>query len=287
MDATSGDRKDHWDGLVAKYEVQTRGVRGWLSPTDIRLFLHLSRLQRWMGIVGDILEIGVFEGKSAILLGFCRSDDEQLVVCDLFEDVADVGDRLAQSRAYKGLTMERFLRNFQRCHDRAPEVHACPSAALSERGLERSFRVVHIDGGHTYDQVRSDATFARSVLERGGIVVFDDYVTPHTPGVAAVVWEDVASHRLVPLALSNHKFYGTWDVGDSAPRAVDLLDAVQGDPQLQNVEWQSILGFNVLRFDVDPMTRRPWSRRLLRAFAPPVLGDLARTLRSRTNAGRT
>ena len=44
----------------------------------------------------------------------------------------------------------------------------------------------------------------------GGVVVFDDIITAHTPGVTAAVWQGATSDGLVPLC-QTWKLYGTWD----------------------------------------------------------------------------
>src|SRR6476620_129325 len=49
------------------------------------LFGVLLAHQRDAGIRGDLLKIGVYRGKSAILLGYALRPDEELVACDLFE----------------------------------------------------------------------------------------------------------------------------------------------------------------------------------------------------------
>jgi hypothetical protein len=185
-------------------------VPGWFALTDAVLFDAVDAAQRDAGITGDILEIGCYQGASAILLGYMRRGAERVVVCDIF-DGATHGpeDEDERHRFYQDLSRASFESNYLRFHDELPEVVAGPSAALAERGLAKTFRFIHIDGSHAYDAVRSDLLLSRGLLVEGGVVVFDDIVSRHTPGVTAAVWEGVLVGELVPL-LQSKKLYGTW-----------------------------------------------------------------------------
>lgn len=59
-------------------------IPGWLDKFDARLFLSVQETQREAAITGDVLEIGVYLGRSAALLGYFVRPDERFVACDLF-----------------------------------------------------------------------------------------------------------------------------------------------------------------------------------------------------------
>ena len=69
---------------------------------------------------------------------------------------------------------------------------------------------MHVDASRLYEHVAGDVEAARILLGANGIVVFDDYRSVHTPGVAAVVWEAVLNKGLNPICVSESKLYGTW-----------------------------------------------------------------------------
>ena len=186
-------------------------IPGWFSRADAELFDAIDIAQRSAGIVGDILEIGCYQGASAILLGYMRRPDERLVICDLFQsDTASLDQYHQQRDAYGDLSRESFESNFLKFHKTLPEIFAQPSTTLRDLDLKRTFRFIHVDGSHDYEVVRSDLLLAKSLLVPGGFVVFDDIITLHTPGVTAAVWEGVISDELIPLYQTN-KLYGTWD----------------------------------------------------------------------------
>lgn len=195
-----------------KYIVKGRkSIPGWFDRADAELFSAIDDAQRAAGVGGDILEIGCYQGSSAILLGYLRRHNERLVICDLFEGVTpNLDDYHLRHHAYADLSRESFEANYLKFHETLPEIFAQSSTTLSRSDLGRTFRFIHVDGSHDYDVVRSDLLLAKSLLVPGGFVIFDDIITLHTPGVAAAVWEGVIRDGLIPVYQTN-KLYGTWN----------------------------------------------------------------------------
>ena len=193
-------------------------VAGWMQLRDAKLFDAIDAKQRELGITGDLLEIGCYQGTSAILLGYMRDQNERLVICDLFDGTPQSPeDDVERERYYAPNIRQGFEANYLRFHPALPEIIASPSSSLYNAGLGRTFRFIHIDGSHAYEQVRSDLLLAKQLLIPGGAVVFDDITSPHTPGVQAAVWEGVLRDALVPL-FQTIKLYATW----SSPFNIDL-----------------------------------------------------------------
>jgi hypothetical protein len=184
-------------------------VLGWFDDVDAAVFRAIDEVQRATGVDGDFLEIGAYLGKSAILLGYLLRPRERLVVCDLFTN-----DKLdphldPDAALYGELSRVAFDDNYRRFHSRPPTVIERSSTRLMEEGLERSFRMVHIDGSHRYDIVRQDIATALELVVKGGIVIVDDYRTvPHALGVAAAVWKAVTDGKLIPVLATVQKLYG-------------------------------------------------------------------------------
>jgi hypothetical protein len=184
-------------------------VLGWFEDVDAAVFRAIDDAQGAGGVKGDLLEIGTYLGKSAILLGYLLRPQERLVVCDLFTNEDLNPDLDADAPFYGQLSRVAFEENYSRFHRRPPTVIERSSTELADEGLERSFRIVHVDGSHRFDVVRQDISTALDLVVDGGIVVIDDYRTiPHALGVAAAVWEAVTSGRLVPVVASGQKLYG-------------------------------------------------------------------------------
>ncbi len=191
-------------------------VPGWFERVDALLFAAIDESQRRAHLTGDLMEIGTYMGRCAVLLGYFQRPGERLVVCDLFDSGADSNiseeNTAEQARSYGDLTRQAFERHFRRFHSRLPdEIIAKPSVALRERAdeLGKRFRIIHIDGSHEYAAVRSDIRLSRDLLADGGMVIFDDVNARHTPGVAAAVWSAVVNEGLIPQIVTS-KLYASW-----------------------------------------------------------------------------
>jgi hypothetical protein len=184
-------------------------VLGWFDDVDAAMFRTIDRVHRSVGVEGDLLEIGAYLGKSAILLGYLLRPQEHLVVCDLFT-TEDLDPELDPDAAFYGaLSRSVFEENYAKFHERPARVIERSSTALADEGLGRSFRIAHVDGSHRYEIVCQDIATALELVVDGGIVVVDDYRTvPHALGVAAAVWKAVTDGKLIPVLATPQKLYG-------------------------------------------------------------------------------
>lgn len=221
-------------------------VEGWFFAADVFLFDWLLAHQRAQGIAGDLLELGVYKGKSAILIGFHAADGQRFTVCDLFDAGEAPDDSTATEMRvyYPTLTRQVFEANYLRFHRRLPTVIQSPSSAITAHVPERSCRFVHIDASHLYHHVRADIAAARQLLTEDGIVCLDDYRSPHTPGVAAATWEAVLTTGLKPVVLTENKLYGTWGSPD------DIRDTLAAHLTTHPTLWgvmEDVAGHTLLR----------------------------------------
>lgn len=221
---------------------------------------------------GDLVELGTFKGKSAVLIGDYLADGERFFALDLFHSGTDDANA-HENRYYPTLTREAFEKTYLAFHDRLPEVIQGLSTEIVEHVAPGSVRFMHIDASHLYEHVAADIRSARQLVAPGGVVVLDDYRAVHTPAVAAAAWEAVLTLGFTPFLLSPQKMYGTFDpdAGEHLARVARLLDH---DPRWAH-EPEQILGRTVLRaaftepepaVAVTPLDRRldQIERRLLR-----------------------
>ncbi|WP_434743562.1 class I SAM-dependent methyltransferase [Micromonospora sp. SH-82] len=197
-------------------------VLGWFSDVDQVLFDWILTRQDDRGERGDLLEMGVYLGKSAVFLGRYLREGESFTVCDLFESPAPDDDVRSEIAEYLPLaTRTAFERNYLSFHSELPRVLQAPTSVVPERVAPQSCRFVHIDASHLYEHVYGDIGAARDALLPDGVVVLDDFRAEHTPGVALATWEAVLTRGLHPICLTPDKFYGTW--GDPKPIQEDLV----------------------------------------------------------------
>ncbi|MGW6912379.1 class I SAM-dependent methyltransferase [Kitasatospora sp. NPDC054939] len=202
-------------------------VPGWFWDHDRHLFDWFLNRQEKAGLAGDLMEMGAYLGRSAIVIGEHLQPGETFTVCDLFDSDAPDDENAAEMvMSYrKTLTRSAFEANYLSFQDALPEIIQAPTSILAGgRVPANAFRFIHIDASHLYEHVVGDLQVARVALKSEGVVVLDDYRSAHTPGVAAATWEAVFNHGLKPIVLSECKFYGTW--GDPEPAQRDLLDRI-------------------------------------------------------------
>jgi predicted O-methyltransferase YrrM len=249
-------------------------IPGWFDALDQALFSWFLSEQTAAGRTGDVAEIGVYEGKSAILIGDYLERGEVFTVIDLFEDPSENPQTEAEQKAYAGLTQRVFEANYLSFHPRLPTVVRGESRSILEHARAAAHRFVHIDGSHLYEDVRADLQSARRLLDAGGIVAVDDFRSAHTPGVAAAAWESIVLGGLHGLVVSENKLYATWSDPDAW-----LKQLIAWLPR-SGLGWeqQEVLRRPLLR--VWPIA--PQGRRVAEAVTPPALLrriDRARELR--------
>ncbi|SDV01713.1 Methyltransferase domain-containing protein [Microlunatus sagamiharensis] len=225
---------------------------GWFRWIDKTMFDALLGAQRELP-AGDLVELGCYLGRSAVVLGSHLRDGEHLVVVDLFgRDPADFEPpraehdaiRAENRRSYAALSRERFEEGYAAVHGSLPVVVTGTSGQVVDHVHPEGVRFLHLDAGHVHADVLADLRRARDLLQDEGVVVVGDHRAEHTPGVAAAVWEAVVVDGLRPFALSGNKLYGAWS---SADRYVGALeDLVRDDPRYAT-EVQHVRGSGVLR----------------------------------------
>jgi hypothetical protein len=207
---------------TARRPIDLDDVPGWFPPLDQLLFTWLLERQARREVHGDLLELGVYMGKSAVLLGQHLHGTEKFTVCDLFEgDAPDEANQAESTKSYASLTRQAFEENYLSFHDELPKVVQAPSSVISTEVAPGTCRFVHIDASHLYEHVYGDIGAARELLGTDGIVVLDDFRSEHTPGVSVAAWEAVLNRGLRPICLSTQKMYATWE--DPEPLQDELL----------------------------------------------------------------
>lgn len=183
---------------VTRYLEETRGVEGWFFPVDAYLFGFVDEIQKQEGVKGNLFEIGVHHGKTALFLARCRVEGELLGACDVFER-----QELNRDRSGEG-SREIFLRNI------APHpvrVFAKESALLTTEDTTESCRFLHIDGGHRPEDVFNDLLVADRAILPAGVVAVDDVFNPNWPGVSEGFYRFASSRpaTFVPILIGGNK----------------------------------------------------------------------------------
>lgn len=255
---------------VRRYWSEYRRVPGWFDAADFLLFDWFLGDQAAQDMGGDLLEVGAFVGRSAVVLGLHARAGDTVDICDLFEEGAGGAESGSYAgTSYRGLTRQAFEANYLRYVGKHARVHQRPSAGLSDV-LQSGYRFIHLDGSHVFEYVRTDVATAVTLLGTGGVVAVDDYRNEHFPGVAAAVWAGVADGRVWPVCVTSAKLYAT-NVRPE-PLQERMRRWLEGHPVL-TMQVQEMADSEVLCIGM----RRPASLHdVLRDWTPPAAKRLLR-----------
>jgi predicted O-methyltransferase YrrM len=125
-----------------------------------------KQLKRFVGQPVNALEIGSYEGMSALWLlhNILTHPKSRMYCIDSFED-----DK-------KGIVINAFQNNMQPFKNKYKLFKGKSSDVLKmPQLLKTQFDVVYIDGNHHSRHVLEDAVLAFALLKPKGILIFDDY----------------------------------------------------------------------------------------------------------------
>jgi predicted O-methyltransferase YrrM len=256
-------------------------VRGWFYQADQALITWFLDRQERLEPPGDLVELGSYLGKSAILIGGHLREGETFTVCDLFDSTpADAANQRENNFSYSTLTRQGFEANYLAFHEQLPVVIQDTTDQITKHVEPQSCRFVHVDASHLWEHVHGDIEAARVLLRPNGLIVCDDYRSAHTPGVAAAVWTAVANGGLRPICVTGNKFYGTF--GDPEEVQAELVEWLNGFDQ-RLVDLHEIMGHQLVRvckWDKPPLptllplnaeeVEEPASSSPARTVTPPV-----------------
>lgn len=182
---------------VLEYLHATKGVEGWFFPIDALLFGIIDEIQKREGIAGNLFEIGVHHGKTALFLARMARAGEIAGVCDVFDQ-----QDLNRDRSGEG-NLAIFLRHLGGAPVR---IFAKLSSELTTDDTTTQCRFVHIDGGHRPEDVLTDLHTADRALSSEGVVAVDDVFNPNWPGVSEGFYAFLReSKAFVPIAIGGNK----------------------------------------------------------------------------------
>jgi hypothetical protein len=156
-------------------------VRGMSSRFAAAICGRLIQRQSALGIAGDVVEIGTFEGRFFIAMALGLAADEKALGIDVF-DWPDAGvlDRFLANCDTHRLVRDRFAA--WKANSRSIRV-----ADLRRKLANRRSRFFHIDGNHSYQSLSNDLALAHAVLHPQGIVCIDDMLHPSYPTLVTAV----------------------------------------------------------------------------------------------------
>lgn len=163
-------------------------VRGMSSRFAAAICGHLIRRQSALGIGGELVEIGTFEGRFFIAMALGLAPGEKALGIDRFDwPNAGVEARFLANCAAHGIASDRFV-------SWKANSREITTGDLREKLGQRPIRFVHIDSHHSRECLTNDLELVDPLLHRDGIICLDDMLHPGYPMMASAVFDYFARH---------------------------------------------------------------------------------------------
>ena len=165
-------------------------VGGGLHPSTAALWAYLMCIQDHFGVLGDLMEIGVFKGWGLFIPGsFCR-EDERLVLVDISED------NLASATSF--VLDHKLVAKHQ---IQRAQVDSVSPPAKQNLLKCKPLRWVHIDGEHSYAALFSDMSLSASLAGPDAILCVDDVDYKAAPSLNEALYDWLGLNRAWRLLL--------------------------------------------------------------------------------------
>lgn len=179
------------ESFLKKYRVGSDQMGG------DELVVVLRELIGALGVDGDVVELGCYEGATSLLLQRVlveTAPGKRLYLYDSFEglpektteDLSPTGEqfRVGELKASRA----RLIKKFRSSGLPLPVVKKAWFSSLSGDDMPDGICFAFLDGDY-YESVRDSLLLVEDKMASGGVIVVDDYVSDELPGAAKAVDE--------------------------------------------------------------------------------------------------
>ena len=158
-------------------------IPGWFSKLDATIFDIILDYQLKNRSLNNILEIGVWEGKSAALLAvYASRSKNNFIMIDPNPKEMEILSKVIYS-----LSWEKDQCIFLKA--KSGDV----SEELASRYANK-YSFIHVDGDHSYGALASDLELAKILIKQDGIICIDDFFNPGYPQITACCFSFLAEN---------------------------------------------------------------------------------------------
>jgi O-methyltransferase len=179
-----------------------RSVTGQVTTDELLIIKRELLACLKPGIAGDVVELGCFEGGSAVFMQSILVEtqpDKKLWLYDSFEGLPE---KTAEDKSPLGkefiagelhASKARLERNFHKANVPLPEIRKAWFYELQPHDLPEQICFAFLDGDF-YESIMDSLSLIWPKLSKGACVVIDDYQNPKLPGVQKAVDEWAKVH---------------------------------------------------------------------------------------------
>jgi len=163
------------------FDDQYLSINGMSSQLAARCMAEILIWQGEAGLSGAVLELGVFEGRTFVLMALAATGDAVTGIDTFVHPDDDKIDRFRRN-------LDRFGIDQARVREiKASTLEVSAASLLSTMGSVARF--IHVDADHTYESVKHDIALAHQCLAPEGVLCLDDVLHPVYPGLTLAVHE--------------------------------------------------------------------------------------------------
>lgn len=182
-------------------------IGGWCHPALFEIVDYLNDME--FNKIGGCAEIGIFQGKFFMLLNSIINSDYESYAIDIF------GDQFLSLDNYGTDIQDIFYRNLLKydAHNgsnvKIVKADSTDSLLIEKYNIPlNAFRFVSVDAGHSIEHTVSDLHVANRLVANEGVVILDDFLHYHWPGVTEGVGRFLnMAPTLVPFAMGFNKLF--------------------------------------------------------------------------------
>lgn len=173
-------------------------IPGFYEPRFNAVLRTLDTVQRVNRIGGNLLELGVYHGRSFVPLYLCSQPDEAVIGIDRFAPYVR-GEPAPSPEAVERLCWEIAGDAVGTLGDL--EFVRADSQEIDSLGLD-AVRIAHVDGDHTLLGAAHDLRLVSRVMHRRGVMIVDDFCNAHWPEVTTAVVDFCRASGAVPVCIA-------------------------------------------------------------------------------------
>lgn len=190
---------------------QPRSVTGQVTPEELAILKRELTILLNANIVGDVVELGCYEGGSAVYLQSLleqSSSEKKLWLYDSFEGLPE---KTSEDETKLGAEFQvgelkaskaRLERHFHKAGLKLPEIKKAWFYELDATDLPPEICFAFLDGDY-YESIMDSLKLIWPKLTPGAAVLIDDYQNPKLPGVKQAVDEWVAAYGIERLRVES------------------------------------------------------------------------------------